>query len=90
MPGLYSLVFKLPKCESGRWWRLILILALGRQAGGSLEFKDSLVYKVSFKTAMTIKRNSALPNKQTNKHTCIQTCKVLTCETVRFESLRWT
>ena len=57
MPGLYSLVFKLPKCESGRWWRLILILALGRQAGGSLEFKDSLVYKVSFKTAMTIKRS---------------------------------
>jgi hypothetical protein len=36
---------------------LILILALGRRGRRISEFKDSLVYKVSFKTAMTIKRS---------------------------------
>jgi hypothetical protein len=40
-----------------------LILA---ETGGSLEFKDSLVYRVSFRTAKTTQRNPVSTNIQTN------------------------
>jgi hypothetical protein len=37
------------------------------EAGGSLEFEASLVYKVSSRTARAIQRNPVSKNKQTNK-----------------------
>ena len=39
------------------------------EAGGSLEFEASLVYKVSSRTARAIQRNPVSKNKQTNKKT---------------------
>jgi hypothetical protein len=39
------------------------------EAGGSLEFEASLVYKVSSRTARAIQRNPVSKNKQTNKQT---------------------
>jgi hypothetical protein len=40
--------------KPGRWWRMPLILARGRQRP---EFKASLVYRVSSRTARIIQRN---------------------------------
>jgi hypothetical protein len=41
------------------------------EAGESLEFEASLVYRVSSRTARTIQRNPVLKNKQTNKNTSL-------------------
>ena len=47
-----------------------MILALGKQRQVDLcEFKASLVYKVSSRTAKATWRNLKTRNKQTNKHT---------------------
>jgi hypothetical protein len=50
-----------------------LIPALGRKRQADAEFKASLVYKVSSRTARAIQRNpvSKNQNKQTNKKTKI-------------------
>jgi hypothetical protein len=48
------------------WWCTPLSPALGRQAEAG-EFKDSLVYKVSSRTAKETLPQSKQTNKQTNK-----------------------
>jgi hypothetical protein len=54
--------------DSGRaWWRMLLILALGRQRQRISEFKASLVYKVSSRTAKATQRNPVSKNQKTKK-----------------------
>jgi hypothetical protein len=48
------------------WWHTPLIPALGRSRWIS-EFEDSLVYKVSSRTARAIQRNPVSKNKKQNK-----------------------
>jgi hypothetical protein len=60
------------RCPAGRWWRTPLIPTLGRRGQRISEFKASLVYKVSSRTARTIQRNP-VSQKQTNKQTNKQT-----------------
>jgi hypothetical protein len=54
----YQMKFKV-LCWAGQWWHTPLIPALGRRGRGRRisEFKASLVYKVSFRTARAIQRN---------------------------------
>ena len=58
--------------SAGRWWRTPLIPALGKQRQEDLcEFEDSLVYRVSFRTARATQRNPVssphpTPQKETN------------------------
>jgi hypothetical protein len=56
--------------RSGWWWRHTpFIPALGRQRQADLcEFKDTLVYRVSSRTATATQQNLS-SNKQTNKQT---------------------
>jgi hypothetical protein len=48
------------------WWRMPLIPALGRQTQVDSEFKASLVYRVSSRTARTIQRNPVSRNNNNN------------------------
>jgi hypothetical protein len=52
---------------AGQWWLIPLIPALGRQRRQISEFKASLVYRVSSRTARAIQRNPVLKKQQTNK-----------------------
>jgi hypothetical protein len=54
--------------EAKQWWCTPIIPALGRQSRQISEFKASLVYKVSSRTARAIQRNP-VSKKQTNKQT---------------------
>ena len=45
------------------------------EAGGSLEFEVSLIYKVSSRTVRTVTRRKSLLKGQTNKHPNKQTNK---------------
>ena len=57
----------LPKLRIGflQWWRTPLIPALGSRGRWISEFKASLVYRVSSRTARATQRNPV--SKQTNK-----------------------
>jgi hypothetical protein len=48
----------------GQWWCMLLIPVLGRQRQADSEFKASLLYRVSFRTARATQRN---PVSKTNK-----------------------
>jgi hypothetical protein len=55
--------------NSGRaWWCRPLIPALGGRGRRISEFKTSLVYRVSSRTARATQRNPVSKNKQTNKN----------------------
>ena len=49
------------------WWCTPLIPALGRQRQVNSEFKASLVYKVSSRTARATQRNSVSKNQKKKK-----------------------
>ena len=50
------------------WWHMLLILALWRQRQGDFyEFEDTLVYRVSSRTARATECDPVPINKQTNK-----------------------
>jgi hypothetical protein len=52
-----------------RWWRTPLIPALGRQRQVDLsEFRDSLVYQVSSRTARATQRNPVSKNLKKKKN----------------------
>ena len=71
-PGLQELVPGQPGLDIEtrslvrQWWHMPLILALGRQRQSDLcEFKASLIYKVSFRTARAVtQRNPVSKNKE--------------------------
>jgi hypothetical protein len=52
---------------AGQWWRTPLIPALGRQRQRISEFKDSLVYRVSFRTARATQRNPVSKSQKKKK-----------------------
>jgi hypothetical protein len=54
--------------QSQAWWRTPLIPALGGGRGRQIsEFKASLVYRVSSRTARTTQRNPISKNQKQNK-----------------------
>jgi hypothetical protein len=70
------------KKVSQAWWRMPPIPALGRQIS---EFKASLVYRVSSRTARATQRNPVTKKKKkTTKER-----ERLGCKYAVFQSLRW-
>jgi hypothetical protein len=61
----------------GAWWHTPLIPALGRQR--QVDFKTSLVYKVSSRTARVIQRNPVSKNKNKTKKEQHVLCGKLDC-----------
>jgi hypothetical protein len=53
--------------ETRQWWCTLFIPALGRQ--DLCEFKASLVYRLSSRTARAIQRNNPVCKNMTNKQT---------------------